>query len=115
MIREVSVAQRVALLSIVCLAAFGCATSAGNPGLPSPSAEYRIAPPDLLEITVRPEPEIEREVTVRPDGRISFDLIGDVEASGRTIEDIPGVPTCQDEAWTSPSSPELPRGAQRAP
>ncbi len=88
MIREVSVARRAVLLSIVCLAAFGCAKSAGNPGLPSLQAEYRIAPPDVLEVTVRPDPQIERELTVRPDGRISFDLIGDIEARGRTIEEV---------------------------
>lgn len=63
-------------------------TSAGNPGQPSLQAEYHIAPPDVLEITVRPEPLIEREVAVRPDGRISFDLIGDVEARGRTIPEL---------------------------
>lgn len=88
MIREVSVGVRGVLLSVVALAALGCVQSAGNPGLPSLAAEYRIAPPDVLEITVRPEPEIERELTVRPDGRISFDLIGDVDARGRTIEEV---------------------------
>jgi polysaccharide export outer membrane protein len=88
MIRTVSVAFRGVLLSAALLAMLGCVSSAGSPGLPSPTAEYHIAAPDLLEITVRPEPEIEREVTVRPDGRISFDLIGDVEASGHTIEEV---------------------------
>jgi polysaccharide export outer membrane protein len=63
-------------------------TSAGHPGQPSLQAEYHIAPPDVLEITVRPEPLIEREVAVRPDGRISFDLIGDVDARGRTIPEL---------------------------
>ena len=39
-------------------------------------------------MTVRPEPEIVREIVVRPDGRISFDLIGDVEVRGRTIAEV---------------------------
>ena len=60
----------------------------GNPGQPSLQAEYRIAPPDTLTVTVRPEPEIARELVVRPDGRISFDLIGDVEVRGRTIGEV---------------------------
>lgn len=88
MIREVSVVLRGILVGLVCAGALGCVSKGGNPGLPSLQAEYRIAPPDVLEITVRPEPEIERELTVRPDGRISFDLIGDVEARGRTIEEV---------------------------
>mgnify|MGYP003465453557 CR=1 FL=1 len=66
---------------------------------------YRIAPPDILVITVRPEPQIERELTVRPDGRISLDLIGDVpsDASVRDAvrrrqllaECFPGSPAAQ--------------------
>jgi polysaccharide export outer membrane protein len=63
-------------------------TPAGNPGTPSLQAEYHIAPPDTLAIVVRPEPEISRQVIVRPDGRISFDLIGDVDVRGRTVEDV---------------------------
>jgi len=39
-------------------------------------------------ITILPDPIIEREVVVRPDGMISIDLIGDLPASGRTTEEI---------------------------
>jgi len=63
-------------------------TPAGNPGTPSLQAEYHISPPDELTVTVRPEPEITRQLIVRPDGRVSFDLIGDVEVRGRTVEDV---------------------------
>src|SRR5262245_62575524 len=63
-------------------------TGSGRPNAPSMQAEYHIAPPDTLTIVVRPEPAIEREVVVRPDGRISLDLIGDVEVRGRTVEDV---------------------------
>ena len=72
---------------LLCAAGLGCVSSAGHPGLPSLQAEYRIAPPDILVITVRPDPQIERELTVRPDGRISLDLIGDVDARGKTVEE----------------------------
>ena len=66
----------------------GCVSDVGHPGMPSLEAEYHIAPPDQLTITVRPEPEIKRVLIVRPDGRISFDLIGDVDVRGRTVADI---------------------------
>lgn len=79
---------RVVLVLALAAACAGCMSSAGNPGMPSLQAEYRIAPPDTLTITVRPEPAVVREVVVRPDGRISFDLIGDVDVRGRTIEDV---------------------------
>src|SRR5579872_3097475 len=46
--------------------------------------EYRIGPDDLLAVNVWKEPEISRNVLVRPDGRISLPLIGDLRASGRT-------------------------------
>ena len=35
-----------------------------------------------------PDPVIERNVTVRPDGMITLDLIGDVQAGGRTTDQI---------------------------
>jgi polysaccharide export outer membrane protein len=39
-------------------------------------------------VSILPEPVIERDVVVRPDGRISVDLIGDVLASGKTTDEI---------------------------
>lgn len=74
----------VALLAV----SIGCVSPVGTPGRPSQEAEYLIAPPDVLAISVRPEPEITRIVTVRPDGRISFDLIGDVLVAGRTVTEV---------------------------
>jgi polysaccharide export outer membrane protein len=49
---------------------------------------YRVGPPDQLVISVLPEPVIERVVVVRPDGKISIDLVGDVQAQGRSLEEI---------------------------
>src|SRR5215471_784036 len=46
--------------------------------------EYFIGPEDVLNITVWRNADLSREVTVRPDGRISLPLIGDIIAVGRT-------------------------------
>ncbi len=46
--------------------------------------DYIIGPEDVLEITVWRNQDLSKAVTVRPDGRISLPLIGDVEAVGRT-------------------------------
>ena len=50
--------------------------------------EYRIAPADKLEISVYGEPDLDRELVVRPDGRISYPLVGDLEVAGKTTEEV---------------------------
>lgn len=48
--------------------------------------EYTISFGDILDISVWQWPDLKAENTyVRPDGKISFPLVGDVEAIGRTI------------------------------
>jgi polysaccharide biosynthesis/export protein len=46
--------------------------------------DYRIGVDDLLQITVWRNPELSVTVPVRPDGKISVPLIGDVQAGGNT-------------------------------
>lgn len=77
--------RAVAALALAAVA-FGCA-AAPPPVAPIPSA-YRIGAPDELDIRVLPDPMIQRTATVRPDGYITFDLIGDVKAAGRTTKEI---------------------------
>jgi len=47
-----------------------------------PEPLYVIQPNDLLEIFVWNQPDLTRKVLVRPDGRISFPLVQDVQAAG---------------------------------
>ena len=49
---------------------------------------YGLQPGDVVRISVWREPELDQVALVRPDGRISFPLAGDVAAEGRTIEDV---------------------------
>jgi polysaccharide export outer membrane protein len=73
---------------IVAAAALGCAST----WAPSPVVEsrfpYTVGAPDVLLISILPEPAIEAEVTVRPDGIITVPLIGEVPARDRTIPEI---------------------------
>ena len=46
--------------------------------------DYVIGPEDVLAINIWREPEISRTEPVRPDGKISLPLIGDLAASGLT-------------------------------
>lgn len=48
------------------------------------SKDYRIGINDVLTINVWHEPDLSRNLTVRPDGKISLPLVGDVQAAGRT-------------------------------
>jgi polysaccharide export outer membrane protein len=63
-------------------------TSPKGPPEGAGAPPYLTGPPDQLTVTILPDPIIEREVVVRPDGMISIDLVGDVPASGRTTEEI---------------------------
>lgn len=45
---------------------------------------YQIGPEDVLEISVWKEEGLKKEVLVRPDGGISFPLIGEIQAAGKT-------------------------------
>jgi polysaccharide export outer membrane protein len=56
-----------------------------NPAPPVISKDdYIIGPEDVLAISVWRETELTRTLPVRPDGKISLPLIGDVKASGLT-------------------------------
>src|SRR5574340_1009941 len=63
-------------------------TPVGAPGTevglvgPALSDEYIIQPGDLLEMKFFYNPEMNEGMTVRPDGRISMQLIGEVMAAG---------------------------------
>ena len=51
---------------------------------PLVGTNYKIGADDVLTINVWHEPEVSRNVSVRPDGKISLPLIGDIQAAGRT-------------------------------
>ena len=47
-------------------------------------AGYQLGPEDVLDISVWKEEGLKKEVLVRPDGGISFPLIGEIQAVGKT-------------------------------
>ena len=50
--------------------------------------EYTIAAEDVIEISVWKEPDLQRSVIVRPDGGVSFPLVGDILAAGKTPDEL---------------------------
>ena len=49
---------------------------------------YLLGPEDVLKVAVWKDEHLTQETVVRPDGMITFPLIGDVSATGRTAEDV---------------------------
>jgi polysaccharide export outer membrane protein len=68
------------------LLATACAstTASDRPAERPDVGEYRIGREDVLEVVVWHEPELTRVVPVRPDGKITLPLAGEVEAAGKT-------------------------------
>ncbi len=90
------------VLSTVLLCAAAVATPASD-ARPAPPAstnsnrpqsavfgegEYRLGPEDVIEVFVWKEAELTRVVPVRPDGKISLPLIGELTASGKTAPEL---------------------------
>ena len=62
-------------------------------------SEYRIGKEDVLEVVVWHEPELTRVVPVRPDGKISIPLAGEIEAAGKTPRELQTTVTRALDPW----------------
>lgn len=74
-------------LAALCSAAPAVASSDKKPAPQAPGSvteEYRVGPGDKLRIEVYKDAQLSQSVQVRPDGKITLPLIGDMEATGRT-------------------------------
>jgi len=80
---------RVLLFLIFALPACALAeVAAADRAPPNADKEYLIQPGDVLQVTVWKEQDLSGEVLIRPDGGLSFPLVGDVKAAGRTIDTV---------------------------
>lgn len=52
------------------------------------SADYKLHAGDSITVSVWKELELQRKVIIRPDGRFSFPLAGEVQAAGRSADQI---------------------------
>ena len=53
-----------------------------------PEEGFVLGPEDVIEVVVWKNPDLSRQVVIRPDGKISLPLIGDVVASGLTADQV---------------------------
>lgn len=59
-----------------------------SPGEETGEGAYKIGPGDVLKFFVWKEPDLSSELSVRIDGKVTIPLLGDVDASGRTPEQL---------------------------
>lgn len=89
-------ASRSLAILLGVLALVGCQSTAPPP--PDPlgvkgrysvmEGDYRIGVDDRVQVTVWRNPDLSVTAPVRPDGKISVPIIGDVEAGGRTPSEV---------------------------
>jgi len=69
-------------------ASSAASSAAKDPKDSSVGSDFIIGTDDVLAINVWREPEVSQTVTVRPDGKISLPLVGEVVASGLTPKQL---------------------------
>ena len=51
---------------------------------------YTWEPEDSLEISLDKEPELTEQLMVRPDGKITYPQLGEIQATGLTVKQLQG-------------------------
>jgi polysaccharide export outer membrane protein len=64
------------------------AQAAAAQAVPPDQGKYLLGPEDAIEISVWKEPELTKQLVVRPDGKITYPLIGEVQAAGLTVKEL---------------------------
>ena len=72
---------------------------------PVQDSSYKIGPNDVLNIFVWKEADLTRDVTVMPDGKITYPLIGEITAQGMTASELKKVIT--DKLQSFVTAPEV--------
>ena len=88
--------QRVMSLGLGLMAIWGCSPQY-TPSNPEAEAAlvakvaqntYQLGPEDSIEISVWKEPDLTKQLVVRADGKISYPLVGEIQAAGMTVKQL---------------------------
>ena len=83
-----SLLTRWSALLILCLAVQQNVLAEDATTPPANGYAYLVMAEDVLEISVWKEESLKREVLIRPDGMMSFPLVGHIQAAGMTPEEL---------------------------
>ncbi len=72
-------------LTVTCLAFLFLTNGAA---LAEKLPRFVLGPEDVLEVSVWRDETLTRKVMIMPDGKFSFPLIGDIQASGHTVAEV---------------------------
>jgi len=67
--------------------AFADDAATAAPAAPA-APDYRLQPGDTIDVAVWKEPELQKLIVVRPDGKFSFPLAGEIAATNRTVSQV---------------------------
>jgi polysaccharide export outer membrane protein len=59
-----------------------------GPAADTAQSAYHLQPGDVVEVSVWKETDLQKDVLVRPDGGLTFPLAGEVDAHGKSVEDV---------------------------
>lgn len=77
------------ILLIIALLTLPLRLAATDAPLPVPVPEdYQLHAGDVLQVVVWKEPDLQQEVLIRPDGGMTFPLVGELHAAGQTVGEL---------------------------
>jgi polysaccharide export outer membrane protein len=76
------------LLAIPCMSGAQSAQPAPQAQAQAAEGDYKLHAGDSITVSVWKELELQRKVVIRPDGRFSFPLAGEVQAAGRSADEV---------------------------
>ena len=79
-------ASRVCLVVLLLSVARG--GGAAEPAADKALPPYHLQPGDVIDVSVWKETDLQKEVLVRPDGGLTFPLAGEVDARGKSVEEV---------------------------
>ena len=83
------IAVVLSLLAVSCASTGSTSQKGAPPAVEAAAVDaYRIGVDDIVQVSVWRNPELGITVPVRPDGKITVPLVGDVDAGGRTPADV---------------------------
>ena len=85
--------KMVKIFFLINLVVFATLSVSGNAEAAEPTSArssevYLIGPGDILDISVWKNPDLTKSVTVLPDGKIAFPLVGELQAANKTREQL---------------------------